>query len=67
MDATQACQACAAAPAMTDDVLCSACATSVQLSWRVAHGRGAQRGDDVRWDDGRRRTVETVLPGGDLL
>jgi hypothetical protein len=63
----QVCQACTAAPAMADDVLCPACATSVQLSWRIAHGRGAQRGEDVRWEDGHRRPVETVHPGGDVL
>jgi hypothetical protein len=67
MDASQACQACAAAPAMAEDVLCATCATSVQLTWRVAHSRGAQRGENVRWNDGKRKPVETVRPGGDVL
>ncbi|HZE65246.1 MAG TPA: hypothetical protein VE081_01360 [Sporichthyaceae bacterium] len=66
MDAGRACQACANAPAMDDDALCAACATPVQLSWGVAHSRGAQRGEDVRWD-GRRRPVEIVQAGDDLL
>jgi hypothetical protein len=52
---------------MAEDVLCPVCATCVQLTWWVAHSRGAQRGEDVRWDDGVRRPVETVHPGGDLL
>jgi len=51
---------------MDDDALCAACATPVQLSWGVAHSRGAQRGEDVRWD-GRRRPVEIVQAGDDLL
>jgi hypothetical protein len=67
MDAAQVCQACAAAPPMDDDVLCPNCATSVQLSWGVAHSRGALRGEDVRWDDGQRKPVVTLRPDGDVL
>jgi hypothetical protein len=67
MDAVQACQACMAAPVMDQDVLCPTCATSVQLSWGVAHARGAERGEDVRWADGERRPVETVRARDDLI
>ena len=67
MNAAQACQACAAAPPMDDDVLCATCATAVQLSRGVAHARGAERREDVRWAGGRRRSVQTVQPAGDLL
>jgi hypothetical protein len=51
---------------MADDVLCAGCAGPVQLSWGIAHARGAQRGEDVRWD-GRRRPVEIVDLQVDLL
>lgn len=51
---------------MAQDVLCAQCATAVQVSWRIAHSRGAQRGEEVRWD-GRRRAVETITLGVDLL
>jgi hypothetical protein len=67
MNAAQACQACAAAPVMDDDVLCPTCATAVQLSRGVAHARGAERREDVRWARGARRPVQTVRPDGDLL
>ena len=51
---------------MADDVLCGGCAGPVQVSWGIAHARGAQRREDVRWD-GRRRGVETVAIEADLL
>jgi hypothetical protein len=57
--AASGCQVCGRLPVMIEDVLCTACAGTVQLSWRVAHARGAQRGEDVRWT-GHRRSVETV-------
>ena len=60
------CQNCGATVAMAEDVLCAGCATPVQLAWGIAHSRGAQRGEDVHWD-GRRRAVETVTPGDDVL
>jgi hypothetical protein len=67
MDRAQVlCQSCGTEAAMTEDVLCAHCATPVQLSWGLAHSRGAQRGEDVRWD-GRRRAVETVTLTVDLL
>lgn len=62
----RSCQQCGAAAPMADDVLCSGCAGPVQVSWGIAHARGAQRREDVRWD-GRRRTVETVALEVDLL
>lgn len=51
---------------MADDVLCPNCASPVQLSWGIAHSRGAQRGEDVRWE-GRRRTMETIVVEVDVL
>lgn len=60
------CQSCGTAAAMDDDVLCAVCAGAVQLSWGIAHSRGPQRGDAVRWD-GRRRSVVNVDLQVDLL
>lgn len=62
----QRCQNCQAAPPMSDDVLCGPCSAPVQVSWGIAHSRGAQRGEDVLWD-GRRRSVETVYLQVDVL
>ncbi|MGQ0846110.1 MAG: hypothetical protein ACT4QF_18445 [Sporichthyaceae bacterium] len=62
----QRCQHCEATPPMTDDVLCGPCAAPVQVSWGIAHSRGAQRGENVRWE-GRRRAVETVDLHVDVL
>jgi|GEM_PF-5851084 len=60
------CQVCGGSPVPTDDVLCHGCAGQVQLSWGLAHSRGAMRGEDVRWD-GARRPVETVALNTEAL
>jgi hypothetical protein len=65
-DRATGCQVCGSGPVMAEDVLCASCAGPVQLSWGVAHSRGALRGEDVRWS-GRRRPVETVSLNTEVL
>ncbi|HEX3613365.1 MAG TPA: hypothetical protein VHU88_16880 [Sporichthyaceae bacterium] len=65
-DSTGGCQVCGGEPVLTDDVLCAACAGPVQVSWGLAHSRGALRGEEVRWS-GRRRAVETVSLSTEVL
>lgn len=60
------CQSCGAEAALAEDVLCGSCAAPVQVSWGIAHSRGAQRGENVRWD-GSRRSVVNVDVQVDLL